>query len=209
MIIPLKEKDKIKILCGRHLFSIMQKILLRENVIDRNREHFWTVSLDNALRILNIELISMGTVKATLVEPMEVFSVPLQKRAVYIILVHNHPSQEVHPSKADKDITDRLIQVGNIMRVPVIDHLIITEKQYYSFRDDGLMEILKASIKYLPPFEIEERYKREARLIGEKKGKDKRSKEIARELKRNGVDINIIEKSTGLSPASIKRLKTD
>ena len=140
MKIKLKPKEQLRILCADDIFGIMKKILQRENKIDRNREHFWTISLDTANKILNIELISLGSTKETVVEPMEVLSVPLQKRAVKIILVHNHPSQELIPSAADKDITDRLIQCGLIMHVPVLDHIIISEKKYYSFEVSGLLK---------------------------------------------------------------------
>jgi len=87
----------------------MQKILLREEKIDQDHEHFWIVGLANNNRILFIELIGFGSVNRTVAEPMDVFSFALQKRAVNIILVHNHPSGEVKPSDADKDLTDRMI----------------------------------------------------------------------------------------------------
>ncbi|WP_417800293.1 JAB domain-containing protein, partial [Tenacibaculum sp.] len=109
MDIKLTEQEKIKILNSDDIYGIMQKVLLRESKIDQNREHFWVIGLANNNRILFIELISLGTVNATLVEPMEVFSFALQKRAVKIILCHNHPSGELKPSEADKDISDRLI----------------------------------------------------------------------------------------------------
>lgn len=105
MNIKLKETQDRKINGSDDIYPIMQKILLRENKIDRNREHLWTISLDNANKILNIELVSLGTINKTLIEPMEVFSVPLQKRAVKVILVHNHPSGQLRPSEPDKDIT--------------------------------------------------------------------------------------------------------
>lgn len=207
MNIKLTSKQKIKIQCSNDIYGIMQGILLRESKIDRNREHFWTISLDNALRILNIELVSMGTINATLVEPMEVFSVPLQKRAVKIVIVHNHPSGEIIPSEADKDITDRLIQVGKIMKVHVIDHLIITEKTFFSFVDSGLLAELEKSIKYVPAYEIKRRYEKSAEEKGEKKGEKKRSKEIAQALKQKGVDIETIATVTGLTKGVINRLK--
>eukprot|EP01090_Pellita_catalonica_P019836 TRINITY_DN6863_c0_g1_i1.p1 TRINITY_DN6863_c0_g1~~TRINITY_DN6863_c0_g1_i1.p1 ORF type:complete len:130 (-),score=5.73 TRINITY_DN6863_c0_g1_i1:2-391(-) len=114
MDIKLTEQEKIKILNSDDIYGIMQKILLRESKIDQNREHFWVIGLANNNRILFIELISLGTINATLVEPMEVFSLALQKRAVKIILCHNHPSGELTPSENDKNLTDRLIQVGII-----------------------------------------------------------------------------------------------
>ncbi len=207
MNIELSNDQKIKILCSDDLYLVMQGILLREQKIDQNREHLWTVSLDSAHRILNIELVSMGTVSSTPVEPMEVFSVPLQKRTVKLMVVHNHPSGELKPSDADKDITDRLIQVGKIINVPVLDHLIITDKSYFSFLDHGLMEELEQSLKYVPAFEIKRRYEKQAKEIGKKEGHKEKAKEMAKILKKEGVPIDLIAKASGLSEAVIKRLK--
>jgi DNA repair protein RadC len=213
MNVRLKKEDKIKVLGAHGVYGIMQQILMRESLIDRNREHFWTVSLDNALRVLNVELVSMGTVNATLVEPMEVFSVPLQKRAVKVILVHNHPSGELEPGVQDKDTTDQLIQVGRIMHVPVLDHLIISEEAYYSFSDSGLLAELAKSLKYVPAYEIKQRYEKAAKDAGKeeghKAGQNEKAKEIARQMKKEGYAVEIIMKITGLSKAVIGKLKVE
>lgn len=209
MNIKLTESQKVKVLCSDDIYSIMQRVLMRENKIDRNREHLWTISLDNANRVLNIELVSMGTVTQTLVEPMEVFSVPLQKRAVQIIVIHNHPSGEIKPSAEDKDITDRLIQVGKIMNVPVLDHLIITEKTFFSFVDSGLLAELALSTKYVPAYEIKKRYEKVAEEKGAEKGKKEKAKEMAKVMKRNGESIEKIIEYTGLTKSVITRLKTE
>ncbi|MFK8104482.1 MAG: JAB domain-containing protein, partial [Saprospiraceae bacterium] len=139
MTIKLTKKERIKILNGSSLYEIMKRILLREEEIDQNREHFWVVGLENNNRILFIELVSMGSINKTIVEPMEVFSLALQKRAARIILVHNHPSGELAPSDTDKDVTNRLIQVGKIVNTPVLDHLVISVEGYTSFSEIGLM----------------------------------------------------------------------
>jgi DNA repair protein RadC len=207
MNIRLKKEEKVKVLCADDLYGIMQRILVRESRIDRNREHLWTVSLDTAYRILNIELVSLGTVNKTLVEPMEVFSIPLQKRAVKVILVHNHPSGELRPSERDKDITDQLIQVGRIMNVPLMDHLIISETACYSFLDSGLLHELQQSLKYVPAYEIKKRYEKAAIEKGEQQGVEKGRKEVARQMKKEGYAIEAIMKMTGLSKAVIGRLK--
>ena len=203
MDINLTEAEKIKILNSDDLYGIMQKILLREGKIDQNREHFWVIGLENNNRILFIELISLGTINNTLAEPMEVFSLALQKRAVKIILCHNHPSGELTPSDADKDITDKLIQVGLIVNTPVIDHLIITYKSYLSFKDTGLLEKLEKSTKYVPKYELERRIKEEASKIAKRQEKI----EIAKQLKRKGVDNETIAFSTGLTVQEIEKLR--
>ncbi|OEK09039.1 DNA repair protein [Flavivirga aquatica] len=203
MDIKLTEEEKIKILNSDDIFGIMQQILLRENKIDQNREHFWVIGLENNNRILFIELISLGSVNKTIAEPMEVFSFALQKRAVKIILCHNHPSGELKPSEGDKDISDRLIQVGIIVDTQVLDHLIITDKSYFSFADSGLLDELKTSTKYVPKYVLEQRIKKEASEIAEKKN----TIEIAKQLKRNGVDNETIASSTGLSIEEVEKLR--
>ena len=203
MNVKLTPSQKIKILNSDDIYHVMQQILLRENKIDRNKEHFWIIGLAQSNKILYIELISLGTIKATLVEPMEIFSIALQKRTVQIILVHNHPSGELKPSVADKDITDRLIQVGTFLNIPVIDHLIIGEKSFYSFEDNGLLEELSKSKKYALRYKEEDRIRKEAREIE----RNKRNIEIARELKEKCVDLEIISAVTGLSIEEIEKLK--
>ena len=203
MDIKLTEEEKIKILNSDDMYGIMQKILLRESKIDQNREHFWVIGLANNNRILFIELISMGTVNRTFAEPMDVFSFALQKRAVRIILCHNHPSGELKPSELDIDLTDRLIQVGIIVDTEVFDHLIISTKSYFSFKDIGLLDELRKSTKYVPKYVLEQRIKKEATEIAKRKN----TIEIAKELKRNGADDELIALSTGLSIEEIKKLR--
>ncbi len=137
-------------------------------------------------------------------------------------MVHNHPHGELEPSEGDKDVTDRMIQVGNIVNVEVLDHLIITELYYYSFKDDGLMEELRKSTKWVPTFIEIDRIKKEALKLGEKKGRKegrkegkkvgievgmkKRDKEIAKAMKKKGTEIEFISEITGLSKDEIKKL---
>ena len=176
---------------------------MRENKIDQNREHFWVIGLENNNRILFIELIGLGSVNQVIAEPMEVFSLALQKRAVKIILCHNHPSGELKPPDTDKEITDKLIQVGIIVDTNVIDSLIISDKSYLSFKDIGLFEQLEQSTKYVPPYVLEQRIKKEATDIA----KQKQTLEIAKQFKTNGVDEKIIAKSTGLTLEEVQNLK--
>lgn len=206
MDIQLTEAEKIKVLNSDDLYGIMQKILLRENKIDRNREHFWVVGLESNNRILFIELISLGTVNETLAEPMEVFSLALQKRAVNIILVHNHPSGELKPSQKDKDITDRLIQVGIIVRTEVFDHLIISERSYLSFADIGLLDELKKSTRWVPEFEIQNQIKKKATELSRERAYKEKLK-IVKNLKAKGVDLETIAEATGLSIEEIEKIR--
>ncbi len=205
MNIRLTKEQKIKILNSTDVYSIMQQILMRENKIGRNKEHFWVVGLSNINKILYIELVSLGSIKRTVVDPMDVYSWALQKSCVKLIFVHNHPGGELKPSKMDKDITDRMIQVGKIVNIEVIDHLIITEKKYYSFVDDGLLAELEASMKYVVPYLREARIK-EAIAKGQKAGIELNRLDIAKRMLSINMDIKNIITVTGLTKKEIQNL---
>lgn len=203
MNIRLRKEQKIQLDNSADVYTIMQQILLRQQRIDRNREHFWTIGLSADNSILYIELVSMGSVNRAIAEPMEVFSFALQKRAVKIILVHNHPSGSLIPGTTDKDTTDRLVQTGNIVNLPVIDHLIITEKSYYSFDESGLLDMIRASTKYVPPYILADR------KVAELKEEAKQDKaiEMAKAMKQKGYSIEEIRELTGLTKQAVQRLK--
>lgn len=218
MTIKLSDEERIRILNSDDLFEIMRNVLLREEKIDQDREHFWVIGLSNSNNILFVELISLGTVNSTLVEPMEVYSVALQKRAVKVMLVHNHPSGRLEPSENDKVLTDRLIQVGLIINVPVLDHLIISPTNYTSFSDIGLLAELAKSLRFVPPYKqiekIQELAERAGRLEGKieglkagvEKGRDAERREIAKSLKYRNMTDEVIAEITGLSLEDIKKL---
>jgi len=191
---------------------------MREDKIDREKEHFWVVGLANNLRIRYVELISMGGVRHTAIEPMNVFRWSVMKGCVQVIMVHNHPSGNLKPSAIDIDLTDHLFQVGRILNINVLDHLIISTKSYMSFADTKLLEKLAESPKYVPPFEQIERIRAEEKKIREEavrfaeekgieKGEKKKAIEIAKGLKKDGISIEIISKNTGLTIKEIERLK--
>jgi DNA repair protein RadC len=227
--------EKIKIEHAADIYQIMQLVLKREEKVNKGREHFWVIALNNDNRIINLELISMGSSTHTIVEPMEVLSIPLQKKAAGLVLVHNHPSGNIKPSEDDKDITNRLIQACKIMRTPVLDHVIITEHSYYSFKDSGLLELLEGSTKYMMPYDLEKQYflemqeaikseqKKSKKKIQEslKKGKEEGIKEglkegikqekieIAKSMLSKGLDITLIQQVTNLSKHAIDELANE
>ncbi|MGD1839966.1 MAG: JAB domain-containing protein [Thermonemataceae bacterium] len=218
MNIHLTEAQKIKILNSEDVYEVMQQVLLRENKIERGQEHFWVIGLDSQNKILFIELISLGSLTQALVEPPEVFRVAIYKLAVQIVLIHNHPSGELKPSENDLDVTDRLIQVGKILKIPVLDHLIITETAYLSFLNEDILEELEKSTKYVPPYELIARIKAEAiatgkemgekigREEGEKLGKIQALQEMAQRMKQAGYEVKKIVQVTGLTEKEINDL---
>jgi DNA repair protein RadC len=207
MNVKLTQTQKIKLHSSADIYKIMQQVLLRENKIDRNKEHFWTIGLDNANRILYVELISLGTTTSTQVEPMQVYRVAILKGAIKMVLVHNHPSGEVRPSEEDKNITDRLIQVGNIIGINVIDHLIITEKTYNSFNDTQLLQEIESSKRFMPNYKQIAQIKKDAEKIGEEKAEKRKVKELLKIMIEKSYSIEQILELTGITEQQAKRLK--
>ncbi len=203
MELKLSETQRIKISSSDDLYGIMQEILLDESLTNQSREQCWVIGLENNHRILYIELISLGTINKTLVEPMEVFSLALRKKAVKIILCHNHPSGELKPSDADRNITDCLIQVGSLINIQFLDHLIISDKSYLSFKDNGLLEMLERNSSQIPCYT---RIKR-AKLEATKLAKQKKKIEIAKTMKRESEKTHKIALFTGLSENEIENLR--
>jgi DNA repair protein RadC len=214
MNIELTEGQKIKLMNSSMVYKVMKQILLREDEIERDHEHFWIICLAANNKILNIELVSLGAVDETIVKPMQVFRIAILKGAVKVIMIHNHPTGELKPTPQDMDITDRMIQVGLIVNVQVNDHLIISTERFYSFDDHGLMEKLRLSKKWVPRYKEEERIRNEALKIGEQKGKKRGLKEgankekikMAKKMKKEGEPIKKISRYTGLSGLEIESL---
>jgi len=117
--------------------KIFQDILLSECIIDQNKEHFWVMGLNGDNTINYIELVTLGLLDQSLVHPREVFRFAILKGIKSIIVVHNHPSVNVNPSVEDIHITQRLVDVGKILGIPIIDHIIISRINYYSFKGHG------------------------------------------------------------------------
>jgi DNA repair protein RadC len=205
MNVRLSSTQKIAVLNSADIFTIMRDILLRENKIRRNQEHFWVIGLNSASKILFIELVSLGATNRVEVKPAEVFRIAIYKSAIRMILVHNHPSGSIKISEADRDFTDRMIKSGNMLAVEVLDHLVITEHGYTSFVDIGVMDELRQSGRY-ELIDKEKGWLQEVKIEAEVA---KKMNEVAANFKKLGVDIETIKKATGLTKTEIKRLKID
>ena len=115
--ITYSEEERIKIANTEDLHKIFVRILKREDTINQEKEHFWFVGLNLANEILCIDTVSLGTVHSAEVTPMNVFRNGVWKGCTHAILVHNHPSGSLKPSKQDIDVTDRLYQCGLILDI--------------------------------------------------------------------------------------------
>ncbi len=103
------------------------------------KEHFRIVLLDTKNQIIVTEEISVGTLNASIVHPRDVFKVAIKRNANSIILIHNHPSGDPAPSREDINITNRLADVGNLVGIKVLDHIIIGDNKYISFKERRLI----------------------------------------------------------------------
>ena len=105
-----------------------------------NREHFCIILLNVKNHILSWETISIGSLDASVVHPREVFRPAIIKGAASIILVHNHPSGDPTPSKEDLEVTARMVQVGRVMNISVLDHIIIGGDNFVSMKEKGAIK---------------------------------------------------------------------
>lgn len=113
--------------------------LLMDDMRFLGKEYFKIVLLDTKNQILSIEDISIGTLNASIVHPRDVYNLAIRKNANSIILIHNHPSGDTSPSNEDINVTERLVEIGNLMGIKVLDHLIIGDNKYLSFKEEKLI----------------------------------------------------------------------
>lgn len=112
---------------------------IRATIKDKAKEHFKLVLLNSRNIIIGITEVSVGTLNANLVHPREVFKDAIIHNAASVVLAHNHPSDDSEPSEDDLEITKRLVEVGKILGIEVIDHIIITKSGFLSFKDKKLL----------------------------------------------------------------------
>lgn len=100
-------------------------------------EEFWVLYLNNSNKVLSKDQLSKGGITATLVDIRLLFKKAIEISAVAIIICHNHPSGNINPSAEDKVLTKKIKEGGLSLDIKLLDHLIITEKSYFSFADNG------------------------------------------------------------------------
>lgn len=135
-----RRRKKIEIdipqkICGS--FSAFE--FLKEVYNDLKHEEFWILLLNRSNNIIDKIKISQGGISATIIDIRIILSGAIKKLATSIILSHNHPSGNLNPSNVDIDITKKIINGANLLDIKILDHLIICDNQYYSFKDEGLI----------------------------------------------------------------------
>ncbi len=106
---------------------------------DETKEHLYVLHLNTKNQIIKTELVSVGTLNAALIHPREVFKSAIKESSHAIILVHNHPSGDVEPSNADKQVTALLKQASAVIQIELLDHIIIGTTGWFSFRESSLL----------------------------------------------------------------------
>ena len=106
---------------------------------DLNHEQFWIMLLNNANKVIKLEKIGVGGMTGTTADPKKIFKSALENNATSIMLCHNHPSGNVIPSNADKQITNNLKKAGQFLEIKILDHIIIGNDNYFSFADEGIL----------------------------------------------------------------------
>ena len=126
--------EKPKVSSSKSVFDVMQPI-----IGELLHEEFWIIFLNNANKIQLKTQMSKGGITGTLVDTRLIFKQALELAATGLILCHNHPSGTLKPSTSDINLTNKIKKGGEVLDIKVLDHLIITEKEYYSFADDGVL----------------------------------------------------------------------
>lgn len=127
-------KQVVKITSSQSVFEYMQPL-----IGDLYHEEFWVLLLNNSNRIIHKLQLSKGGLTATVVDIRILFKQVLEHLATAIILVHNHPSGHLKPSGSDIDITKKIHLAAEVLEIKLLDHLIITQHQYFSFADEELL----------------------------------------------------------------------
>ncbi len=125
---------KPKITCSKDAYA-----LLRSDLMDLKHEEFWILLLNRNHQVIRKCHISRGGVSGTVVDPKIIFKQALTHLSCAMIVAHNHPSGHLKPSKADITLTEKLRKAGQLMEIPVLDHLILTNEGYLSFADENLI----------------------------------------------------------------------
>jgi DNA repair protein RadC len=117
----------------------MASTLLQTYLDGVDREHFVILMLDRKNQIIGINTVSIGSLTASVVHPREVYKPAILSNCAALVLAHNHPSGDPHPSQEDRALTARLVEAGKLLGISVLDHVILGDKRYFSFADEGVL----------------------------------------------------------------------
>ncbi|AKB28540.1 DNA repair protein RadC [Methanosarcina siciliae T4/M] len=128
------EEPKRKICSPKDVYSLMYP-----RMREQKKEKFITLYLDTKNQILKEEVVSIGSLNASIVHPREVFKSALLESSASVIMVHNHPSGDPSPSREDIMVTEKLVEGGKLLGIDILDHIIIGDGRYVSLKDEGFV----------------------------------------------------------------------
>ncbi|MCB0527691.1 MAG: DNA repair protein RadC [Saprospiraceae bacterium] len=127
-------RERVRIGSSNDAFRV-----IAPHLVDLHHEEFWLLLLNKANEVIGRERLSTGGMSGTVVDVKLAFKAALDKLSSALIAIHNHPSGNLQPSQADIELTKKLRQAGLLLDIPLLDHLIVSERGYYSFADEGMM----------------------------------------------------------------------
>jgi DNA repair protein RadC len=133
----VKPSNRIKISSSKDAYEILNQTW-NENTIEL-REEMKVILLNNWHKVLGIYNVSHGGITGTVADPKLIFAAALKANSTGIILAHNHPSGNSQPSQADIGLTRKCKEIGELLDIKILDHMIMTTEGYYSFADEGMM----------------------------------------------------------------------
>jgi DNA repair protein RadC len=134
----VKPSERIKVVSSKDVVKVFKSIYDINKI--ELQEMFYVMLLNNANKVLGVAHISTGSTTACVVDVKSIFSISIKANASAIVLCHNHPSGNLTPSDADKQLTKRVKEAGKLLDIAVLDSVIISsEENYFSFADEGIM----------------------------------------------------------------------
>lgn len=127
-------QERKVIACSTDIYNVFQPVMC-----DLDREEFWVLLLNQGMRVIDKVRISTGGIDGTYADVRTILREALMQKATQIAVAHNHPSGNIRPSQADKQLTERIRSAANTMNIRLIDHLVVCEETYFSFADEGLL----------------------------------------------------------------------
>ena len=135
-VFELNKRRKISKRSGKPIKSAQDVFeYASPRLIGKDKEHFMILLLDSRNNIIKDEIVSIGTLNASIIHPREIFKLAIKESANSIILVHNHPSGDPSPSDEDIEITKRLFEAGEVINITVLDHVIVGKEKWWSWKE--------------------------------------------------------------------------
>lgn len=127
-------QEKPKIVSSQDAYDLLKSVML-----DLHHEEFWVIMLNRANRVIRMKRVSSGGISGTVADVKIIFKEAIDQMASALILAHNHPSGNRNPSEEDVRLTRKMKESGQLLDIPVLDHIVFAEDKYYSFADEAML----------------------------------------------------------------------